>query len=311
MSKKRLIDEIVLSSDDEDDSDADLKAALKLSKAEHDLSQTKKLKPSLSEPESSKSDGKKKALDQGAPAGGREEMERARLARQRAREEQQATSGVITKPAYTVRPAPRPTNVNIISDVTASSTSTATATVAFSSSSSVHGFSSLSSSTPTPTPTPTPVSNLTRMAERFWDGALRRNFNLHYPNSQSFNFDQVLGPKNDLLSAVISAFVMDKDWVLEHFRDTSHPLMLVTATGCKSGTVGVLDPTVRKDTFVVVPKEKSLYQGGGCMHTKLFVVSKTSFSFHPLDLLELNLTTFCCCPLVGLPKVFENRHPFR
>ncbi|KAK4694189.1 tyrosyl-DNA phosphodiesterase 1, partial [Phenoliferia sp. Uapishka_3] len=210
----------------------------------------------------------------------RQQIEDERLARQQARE----AAGTSLPPAYKVRPAVARPTVSTISNLTdSSSTSASTSAVASSSTSSVHGFSSSSGGGGG-------TSNGPKPTERFWEGALKRVANLYVPDSNSYSFDAILGPKNEMVSAIVCSYVMEVEWTISHFpKDV--PLLLIKpmseGEGKGKGKPEVLDPGVREKTFRVAPVEREMYGGWtGAMHSKPIVTNNASLP-------QLYFKTFC------------------
>ncbi|KAL8279939.1 hypothetical protein RQP46_007789 [Phenoliferia psychrophenolica] len=197
----------------------------------------------------------------GASGGSREEMERERIARQAARE---AGGGPAAPPTKLWAGHARP-KVATISDIAAGASSSAsTSAVASSSSSSVHGFASSSAAAAGPRP-----------SERFWQGSIKRVANTYVPDSDSFTFKQVLGPIDELESAIVSSYVLDIDWVISHFPKEL-PLMLVKP-GSKGGAPEVLVGDGRTKTFKVAPHAYEMHGWTGSMHTKAIVLCYKKF----------------------------------
>ncbi|KAI5478523.1 tyrosyl-DNA phosphodiesterase 1 [Pseudohyphozyma bogoriensis] len=199
----------------------------------------------------------------------REQMEKERLARQRAREEE---NGGALKPAYKVQPAVKRPRVGTIADVTTDS-APSTGAVASSSSNFVHGFASTSAPAPPASGAVSPAKN--RHAERYWNGALHRVSSRYVPDSTSFSFDDALGPKADIKTAIVGAYVMDVEWVCERLGG-DFPVMLVTPTHSKEnlkGEIAQVIPEVRLNTFQCSPRMQQLFSGYyGTMHVKCLIL---------------------------------------
>ncbi|KAM0749822.1 phospholipase D/nuclease [Meredithblackwellia eburnea MCA 4105] len=213
----------------------------------------------------------------------REELEKARLARQAAR----LAEGSSIASAYKVQPAVSRPTVQTITSIGGSitgdptqpqSTSTSTGAVASSSSSSVHGFSSLASSSKSTSSgsasSSSGSSNITN-STRFFSGSLKRVTNLYVPDRDSLSFDAVLGPKASLKYAIVSAYVVDVEWTISHFPPNV-PLLLVMPHDDKqkgSGILEVMPPEIRPDTYRVAPVARSgMSDFVGAMHTKLTIL---------------------------------------
>lgn len=97
---------------------------------------------------------------------------------------------------------------------------------------------------------------------------------MHIPDSDSFTFEDILGPKDTLEMAIVAAFVLDFKWVLQHFAPPSDfDLLLVTKHSDEKdraeGRLEVLSDAGRARTYRLVPT----VHGKGAMHTKLILVS--------------------------------------
>ncbi|KAK4701380.1 hypothetical protein P7C70_g4853, partial [Phenoliferia sp. Uapishka_3] len=199
----------------------------------------------------------------------RKAAEQARLLRQQARE---ASGTTAPSTSYNVtKAATRPT-VSTISDLTnLSNPSASTSAVATSSTSSVRDLSSSSSATASgPRPT-----------ERFWDGAIKRVSNIYVPDTSSFTFDAILGPKEELESAIVCSCYWDLEWSLSHFQKDV-PLLLIMPSGKGEGKgkgkLETLSSAIRPNTFKVSPVEYEQPGGWtGSMHSKPIVLYYKTF----------------------------------
>ncbi|GAA5873327.1 hypothetical protein JCM3774_005942 [Rhodotorula dairenensis] len=183
----------------------------------------------------------------------RAELERARLERQRAREANgTAQPSVINASAASARasetgPTPRrrvATLADLPSDDGSSRTRSANS-----------GPGRLSSSDKT--------------AQRFWDGAVKRVPNDYVPDNESFTFGDLIGPRQTLETAVVSAFCLDPLWVAAHFPEET-PLLLVMPRTAGDNLPDFAPIGVKRNTFQVVPPTR-LDQGAGVMHIKLML----------------------------------------
>lgn len=182
----------------------------------------------------------------------RAELERARLERQRAREaDGTAQPSVINASRAPVRrPTPR-SRVATLADLPSGED---TGSGGSASSLRAGGASSQS-----------------KLSQRFWDGAVKRVPNDYVPDDESFSFGDLIGPRQTLETAVVSAFCLDPLWVASHFPEET-PLLLVMPRGPGDTLPGFAPFGVKGNTFRAVPPTR-LQQGAGVMHTKLMVRS--------------------------------------
>lgn len=183
----------------------------------------------------------------------RAELERARLERQRAREaDGTAQPSVISASRAPVRrPTPR-SRVATLADLPSGEDT----------GSGGSGASSLRAGG---------ASSQSKLSQRFWDGAVKRVPNDYVPDDESFSFGDLIGPRQTLETAVVSAFCLDPLWVASHFPEET-PLLLVMPRGPGDTLPGFAPFGVKGNTFRAVPPTR-LQQGAGVMHTKLMVRS--------------------------------------
>ena len=278
MAPKRRVEELVLDSDDDEiaprnapgphagssirsttptggaaDSDQfeqDLALAMRLSMEEANT-------PSTGSGNGSISTGPAAATTTAATAApnansSRAELERARLERQRAREaDGTAQPSVINASRAPVR---RPTPRSRVASLADLPSGEDTGSGGSASSLRAGGASSQS-----------------KLSQRFWDGAVKRVPNDYVPDDESFSFGDLIGPRQTLETAVVSAFCLDPLWVASHFPEET-PLLLVMPRGPGDTLPGFAPFGVKGNTFRAVPPTR-LQQGPGVMHTKLMVRS--------------------------------------
>ncbi|KAG0662233.1 hypothetical protein C6P46_003419 [Rhodotorula mucilaginosa] len=181
----------------------------------------------------------------------RAELERARLERQRAREaDGTAQPSVISASRAPVRrPTPR-SRVATLADLPSGEDT----------GSGGSGASSLRAGG---------ASSQSKLSQRFWDGAVKRVPNDYVPDDESFSFGDLIGPRQTLETAVVSAFCLDPLWVASHFPEET-PLLLVMPRGPGDTLPGFAPFGVKGNTFRAVPPTR-LQQGAGVMHTKLML----------------------------------------
>lgn len=203
----------------------------------------------------------------------RAELERARLERQRAREaDGTAQPSVINASRAAVRrPTPR-SRVATLADLPSGEDT---------------GSGGSASSLRT-----SDASSQSKLSQRFWDGAVKRVPNDYVPDDESFSFGDLIGPRQTLETAVVSAFCLDPLWVASHFPEET-PLLLVMPRGPGDTLPGFAPFGVKGNTFRAVPPTR-LQQGPGVMHTKLMVRSASldvSLARHLL----IVRTGYCSC----------------
>lgn len=121
---------------------------------------------------------------------------------------------------------------------------------------------------------PSPLASSSKTSQRFWDGAVKRVPNDYVPDDESFSFADLVGPRQSLETAVVSAFCLDPLWVAAHFPEET-PLLLVMPRTTGDTFPDFAPIGVKRNTFRVVPPTR-LEQGAGVMHTKLMVSSTLS-----------------------------------
>ncbi|KAL8292618.1 hypothetical protein RQP46_001230 [Phenoliferia psychrophenolica] len=202
--------------------------------------------------------------------GSRNDMERERIARQQARE---ATGVAQPPPTRKVASSPRIATLSSIASTSASSTST--------SSSAPNNDSTALRGLDAAAPSP-------RTSDRYWEYRILRVSNDYVADSESLSFDQVLGPKEQLESALVGAFVLQVDWVLKHLPDNV-PVLLLKAESSSNekerelggpenelweGVEQDLSSHLRRQTTRIAPLTED---ADGCFHTKIITLTYKSF----------------------------------
>lgn len=270
MPPKRPVDVLVLDSDDEDPAPARCRPAPSESHAlsasgaasgEHQFEEDLALAMELSLKHQQQDDSKKQQtspLDKETPAqasssGGetRADLERARLERQRAREANAPEGGPIATPSTsaTVRKTGPASRVATVADLPLD-----------------HDGDSSIPAQPSPS-RPTPR---TKTALRFWDGAVKRVPNIYVPDEESLSFGDLVGPRETLEKAVVSAYCMDASWVASHFPADS-PLLLVMPRAPGDNLPKMVPVPVKDNTLRVIPPYGRDVPDPGVMHIKLMV----------------------------------------
>ncbi|GAA6030025.1 hypothetical protein JCM8097_009220 [Rhodosporidiobolus ruineniae] len=201
----------------------------------------------------------------------RAEMERARLERQKQRE---AVEGPAKPPPVQVEKGNdyKRRRVVTLGDLPQDDSQGAPSTGSSSSS-----FSSSFASTSRPASSASSAAATGKDSERFWTGAVKRVPSLYYPSPSSWSFSDLIGPRASLQSAIVSAFVLDPVWVVQHFP-TDTPLLLVMPRSkgdTEDGELAQVD--LKPMTFRVIPPDNAPGSYPGCMHTKLMVYYHTTF----------------------------------
>lgn len=137
--------------------------------------------------------------------------------------------------------------------------------------------------------------------QRFWNGAVKRVYNQNVLDDDSLTFQDLVAKTEGLEMAIVGAFVLEPEWVARHF-DPETPLLLVMSRGKTEQDLtneevvnpGVLDPSIKPNTFRVVPdvfrtngysgsmvstadcSDKELLLSCACLqHTKIVVVRRS------------------------------------
>ncbi|BGP53198.1 hypothetical protein JCM8202v2_000757 [Rhodotorula sphaerocarpa] len=276
MPPKRPVDVLVLDSDDEDPAPARCRPAPSESHAlsasgaasgEHQFEEDLALAMELSLKHQQQDDSKKQQtspLDNETPAqasssGGetRADLERARLERQRAREANAPEGGPIATPSTsaTVRKTGPASRVATVADLPLD-----------------HDGDSSIPAQPAPS-RPTPR---TKTALRFWDGAVKRVPNIYVPDEESLSFGDLVGPRETLEKAVVSAYCMDASWVASHFPADS-PLLLVMPRVPGDNLPKMVPVPVKDNTLRVIPPYGRDVPDPGVMHIKLMLYFHADF----------------------------------
>jgi hypothetical protein len=146
--------------------------------------------------------------------------------------------------------------------------------------------------------------------KRFWTGSILRVSNRYDPSTSttnSYSFSSLIGPFATLRGAIVSAFVLDPEWVINHFPDNNTPLLLIMprslgdpdpSSFVKMPSLGLSKPEEgsnevprilwqREEVYRTIPKmveKKTPFGFSGCMHTKLLVSFKEFLSsYHHLS----------------------------
>ncbi|GAA5974109.1 hypothetical protein JCM11641_003440 [Rhodosporidiobolus odoratus] len=207
----------------------------------------------------------------------RAEMERARLERQKARESAgMASTSVAVRSTAGVAPTKR-ARVATLADLPQGNEQAEAAVpppppAASSSSNSTPHISDLSSLAGSASSSATIVKH----SQRFWDGAVKRVPSAYHPSTSSFSFSDLIGPPSTLTGAIVSAFVLDPEWVIPHFPEET-PLLLIMPRSKGDTAPELAQVSLKSNTFRVVPKENSPNQWAGVMHTKLMVYYHRDF----------------------------------
>lgn len=96
--------------------------------------------------------------------------------------------------------------------------------------------------------------------QRFWNGAVKRVQNSLVSDNDALSFSDVVAKDQGLEMAIVGAFVLMPEWVASHF-DPETPLLLVMSRSPSEDDLtneqivnpGVLDPSIKPNTFRVVP----------------------------------------------------------
>jgi len=120
-------------------------------------------------------------------------------------------------------------------------------------------------------------SSSNKHSHRFWRGAVKRVPSKFHPDADSYSFADLIGSASTLQAAVVSAYVYEPEWVVSHFADET-PLLLVQAR-LKGDTQPALAVcSLKPNCFRVVPKERLNGPYPGVMHTKFMVRPSRSLS---------------------------------
>ncbi|KAK4052165.1 hypothetical protein OIV83_002460 [Microbotryomycetes sp. JL201] len=175
------------------------------------------------------------------PVQSRAEMEQARLARQRQREEDglSQTAATLTRPAQRRR-------VATIADVTGAEQPLRSENDLLG-----HMQSSVDSG-----------------AQRFWQGRLMRVHNLIVPAADALTFAQVVNKRAGLERAVVGAYVLDPLWVAQHFDDQT-PLLLIMpqkgGAGKTEARYGQIMDFIKSNTFCSNPEVQKFFERDSLM----------------------------------------------
>ncbi|GAA5979112.1 hypothetical protein JCM10908_002808 [Rhodotorula pacifica] len=234
------------SNDAEEQFEQDIALAMRLSMQDTGGSTTPAFGSSIS------ADGSGSASAATTSAGpSRAEMERARLERQRAREADETAQPSVINTASTsrtsgvTRPTPR-SRVATLADLP------------------TEGGSARDTLSNNGAGRPTRQG---KTSERFWGGAVKRVPNDYVPDNESFTFGDLIGPRDTLETAVVSAFCLDPLWVAAHFPEQT-PLLLVMPRGVGDTLPNFAPIGIKGNTFRAVPPTR-LEPNPGVMHTKL------------------------------------------
>ncbi|GAA5851039.1 hypothetical protein JCM3766R1_004158 [Sporobolomyces carnicolor] len=136
---------------------------------------------------------------------------------------------------------------------------------------------------------------------RFWSGSIQTVSNRHDDDNddddnsrRSFSFKQLVGSASTLTATIVSAFVLDPDWVVAHFPPECPTLLIMPRLKGGGGEsvkdvpdgraikITTNDPESRirghSELYRVIPTMRDMGAwSGGCMHTKLLVYFHKDF----------------------------------
>ncbi|KAG0141507.1 hypothetical protein CROQUDRAFT_663777 [Cronartium quercuum f. sp. fusiforme G11] len=106
---------------------------------------------------------------------------------------------------------------------------------------------------------------------RYWKAAIKLSYNSWYPDSpNSVRAEDIVSPKGDIIKAIVSSYVVDLPWLRSLF-DPSTPLMVIK----HHKDVGTFAVTKMPNTFLCHPPMKLTSKGElghGAMHVKFFII---------------------------------------
>lgn len=117
---------------------------------------------------------------------------------------------------------------------------------------------------------------------RFFDGAIRQTIKSY--GGDNMSFADVLGPMDEMESAIVTSFQTDVAWLQRHFAQRSNIKVLFVGPGVKqseSQQPGVITqyPGTNVHTLLPLPGRgvQGKYMSGGIFHTKLIILVYRSF----------------------------------
>ncbi|GAA5826158.1 hypothetical protein JCM11251_007186 [Rhodosporidiobolus azoricus] len=210
----------------------------------------------------------------------RAELERERLARQKAREASGAASpaaGIATaRPASTSSPwGNKRAKVATLSDLTQDEGAASTKSSSSAPSSSRISTSSLLTGSAPSFSSSSSSSHGNKVSQRFWQGAVKRVPNAWHPDPDSWSFDDLIGDKSTLDAAVVSAYCLEPEWVVSHFPDETPLLLVMQGPDNGRGELGLCK--LKPNSYIQLVADKKPFAYRGCMHTKLNIYYHATF----------------------------------
>ncbi|GAA5855366.1 hypothetical protein JCM9279_001699 [Rhodotorula babjevae] len=240
--------------EDDDDEDAALALAIRLS-----LEDEARRSAAGGAPTSASAAGPSTATSTSTSGGAgglsdRAELERQRLARQRARGDAAPQTARVASTSMGVG-----ARVKTFADLLAPDDD-----------GDESGPRAASASTSRPAASTSSSSSSNKHSHRFWRGAVKRVPSKFHPDPDSYSFADLIGSPSTLQAAVVSAYVSEPAWVVAHFADEA-PLLLVQARLQGDTQPALAVCALKPNSFRVVPKERLSGPYPGVMHTKFMI----------------------------------------